>query len=112
MKPAVRRALAAVTMAAVCAIASAGTPDQSLQRTVGFSDLDITHPAGAAVLYQRIRAAAREVCRASIEHDLNFAELSGFCVQDAVARAVNEANIPTLSRCHETAIGLTVLARH
>jgi len=111
MKSAVR-ALAAVTMASVCAIASAGSPDPSPQRTVSFADLDITHPAGAAVLYQRIRAAAREVCRSSIGHDLNFAELSGYCVQDAIARAVNEVNTPTLSRYYETATGLVVLAHH
>jgi UrcA family protein len=112
MKSAVRRALGAVIMTSVFAIASAGSPDQCLQRTVSFADLDITHPAGAAVLYERIRAAAREVCRASIEHDLNFAELSGSCVHDAIARAVNEVNTPTLSRYYETATGLVVLAHH
>lgn len=111
MKSAVRRTLVAIAMASVCAIASAGSPDQSLARTVNFADLDISHPAGAAVLYQRIRAAAREVCRASIERDLTFAELSRSCVQDAIARAVNEVNTPTLSHYHETATGLVVVAR-
>jgi UrcA family protein len=111
MKFAVRRSLAAVTMAAVCAIANAGSPNQSPQRTVSFADLDITHPAGVAVLYQRIRAAAREVCRASIERDLTSAKLSRSCVQDAIARAVDEVNTPTLSQYHETATGLVVVAR-
>ena len=111
MKSAVRRTLAAVCMASVCALASAGSPDQSLQRTVSFADLDINHPAGAAVLYQRIRAAAREVCRPTSERDLAVAELTRSCVQDAIARAVTEVNAPKLSQYHATATSLLVVAR-
>jgi UrcA family protein len=111
MKSAVRRTLAAVCMASVCALASAGSPDRSLQRTVRFADLDINHPAGAAVLYQRIRAAAREVCRPTSERDLAVAELTRSCVQDAIARAVTEVNAPKLSQYHETETGLLVVAR-
>ena len=111
MKSAVRRTLAAVCMASVCALASAGSPDQPLQRTVSFADLDINHPAGAAVLYQRIRAAAREVCRPISERDLAVAELTRSCVQDAIARAVTEVNAPKLSQYHETEAHLLVVAR-
>lgn len=112
MKSAVRRTLAAVCMASVCALASAGSPDQSpQQRTVRFADLDINHPAGAAVLYQRIRAAAHEVCRATSERDLAVAELTRSCVQDAIARAVTEVNAPKLSQYHATETSLLVVAR-
>jgi UrcA family protein len=111
MKSAVRRTLAAVCMASVCALASAGSPDQSRHRTVRFADLDINHPAGAAVLYQRIRAAAREVCRPTSERDLAVAELTRSCVQDAIARAVTEVNAPKLSQYHETETSLLVVAR-
>ena len=111
MKSAVRRTLAAVSMASVCALASAAGPDPSLQRTVSFADLDINHPAGAAVLYQRIRAAAREVCRPTSERDLAVAELARACVQDAIVRAVNEVNAPQLSQYHQTETGLRVIAR-
>lgn len=111
MKSAVRRTLAAVSMASVCALASAGSPDPSLRRTVSFADLDINHPAGAAVLYQRIRAAAREVCRPTSERDLAVAELARSCVQDAIARAVNEVNAPKLSQYHDTETSQLVIAR-
>jgi len=111
MKSAVRRTLAAVCMASVCALASAGSPDQVLQRTVRFADLDINHPAGAAVLYQRIRAAAREVCRPTSERDLAVAELTRSCVRDAIARAVTEVNAPKLSQYHETETSRLVVAR-
>ncbi|MGN6453488.1 MAG: UrcA family protein [Steroidobacteraceae bacterium] len=111
MKSAVRRTLAAVCMASVCALASAGSPAQSPQRTVRFADLDINHPAGAAVLYQRIRAAAREVCRPTSERDLAVAELTRSCVQDAIARAVTEVNAPKLSQYHATETSLLVVAR-
>jgi UrcA family protein len=89
MTSALRPMLIACTLLSVSAIATAGSPAES-SRTVGFADLDLTHPAGVAVLHQRIRAAALEVCRPLLERDPTFIAHSRSCVQDAVARALNE----------------------
>ena len=102
MQSAVRRALLALTMASVCAIANAGSPDgAAVHRIVRFADLDLTRPAGVAVLYQRIRAAAREVCQPLSERDLTLLAASRSCVVDAVDQAVSDIHSPTLSRYHQ-----------
>jgi UrcA family protein len=89
-------------MASICTIANAGSPDQSVQRTVRFADLDLSRPAGVAVLYQRIRVAAREVCQPLSEHDLMLLAASRACVRDAIDHAVDDIHSPTLSRYHQT----------
>jgi len=110
MHTTVQRALLAVTLAAMCAIANAGTPAESAQRTVRFADLDLTHPAGVAVLHQRIRAAAQEVCQPLSEHDLVMLAASRSCVTDAIARAVKDVNAPALARSSQRKTELIVLA--
>jgi len=102
MKSAVRRALLAVAIASICTSANAGSPDQSAQRTVRFADLDLSRPAGVAVLYQRIRVAAREVCQTVDERDLMLLAASRSCVRDASDRAVDDVHSLTLSRYHQT----------
>jgi UrcA family protein len=54
MQSVIRPALLALTMAAVCALANAGTPGGAAHRVVRFADLDLTRPADVAALYQRI----------------------------------------------------------
>jgi len=110
MHTTVQRALLAVILAAMCAIANAGTPAESAQRTVRFADLDLTHPAGVAVLHQRIRAAAQEVCQPLSEHDLVMLAASRSCVTDAIARAVKDVNAPALARSSQRKTELIVLA--
>ena len=110
MKSAVRQTLIALTLLSVSAIASAASPAAS-SRTVGFADLDLSHPAGVAVLYQRIRTAALEVCRPLLERDLTFAARSRSCVEDAIARAVNEVNAPVLSQYHHMETRSVIVAQ-
>src|SRR5215469_13804493 len=102
MKSAVRRALLAVALASICTIANAGNPDQPAQRTVRFADLDLSRPAGVAVLYQRIRVAAREVCPPFNQRDLVLRATSRSCVRDAIDHAVVDVHSLTLSRYHQT----------
>ena len=102
MKSAVPRALLAVAMASICTIANAGSPEQSAQRTVRFADLDLSRPAGIAVLYQRIRVAAREVCQPFSERDLMLLTDARSCVRDAIDHAVDDVHSLTLSRYHQT----------
>jgi UrcA family protein len=110
MKSAMRHTFIACTLLSLSAIATAGSPADS-SRTVGFADLDLTRPAGVAVLYQRIRTAALEVCRPLLERDLTFAAHSRSCVQDAIARAVDEVNAPALSLQHGLAPAVAVAQR-
>jgi UrcA family protein len=97
MKSAIRQTLIALVLGSMSAMVSAGSPAGS-SRTVAFADLDLTHPAGAAVLYRRIRTAALEVCPPLFDRDPSFTARSRSCVQDAIARAVNEVNAPSLTQ--------------
>jgi len=61
---------------------------------VKFADLNISKPSGALVLYDRIRAAAQDVCAYYwFKTDADEA----LCVHDAIANAVTKVNQPALS---------------
>jgi UrcA family protein len=67
--------------------------------TVKFSDLNISNPSGALVLYERIRAAAQGACSYYwFETDADEAR----CVHDAIANAVTKINQPVLSAVYKT----------
>jgi UrcA family protein len=97
-------------MASICTIANAGSPEQSTQRTVRFADLDLSRPAGVAVLYQRIRVAAWEVCQPLNERDLMLLAASRSCVRDAIDHAVDDVHSLTLSRYHQTKTEAIIIA--
>jgi UrcA family protein len=68
------------------------------QTTVRFNDLNVDHPAGAAVLYRRIHQAAQDVCGESQSPGSRFISLSWIsCVAQAVDRAVVEVDRPALT---------------
>jgi UrcA family protein len=67
------------------------------RRVVNFADLDLTHSAGVEALYVRIRSAAREVCEPLIARDLHAAMRSRTCAEQAIERAIAEANAPKLT---------------
>jgi len=75
----------------VCVVAAADRSAES--RTVSFADLDISTPAGAHMLYMRIRAAAQVVC--SYYFFATDADKAR-CVRDATAGAVTKINQPAL----------------
>ena len=63
-------------------------------RTVTFSDLNISTPSGAHLLYRRIRSAAQVVC----SHHFFLTDTDkARCVRDATADAVTRINQPALS---------------
>ena len=71
--------------------ADPGSAPTSLK--VKFADLDISSPAGARVLYERIRATAESACSYYwFERDADQLR----CVHDAIANAVTKLNRPTL----------------
>lgn len=66
-------------------------------KKVSFKDLDISKPAGARVLYQRIAAAAHEVCE--INQFKTLATVRGIerCTDRAIDKAVQDVGSPALS---------------
>jgi UrcA family protein len=89
--------LVGVSTLSLGSLAAAADTFAPLQVTVKFGDLDVSHPQGAAVLYGRIHAAAKDVCspldRGSVLDKMEFAS----CVQKALADAVTAVNAPALS---------------
>lgn len=76
----------------LCAGATADPSAES--RTVKYADLNLSDPAGAHVLYRRIRAAAQVVCsHYFFATDTDKAR----CVRDATADAVSKIDEPALS---------------
>jgi UrcA family protein len=72
---------------------SAADGPKPASKIVKFADLNILNPPGAAVLYDRIRAAAEGVC--SFYVFKSDAAQNG-CVHDAIANAVIKVNQPAL----------------
>jgi UrcA family protein len=84
--------------AALCAAsASVQAAEDVPSKTVKFSDLNIASPAGAKVLYGRIRAAAQDVCRDSSGGDPIQRLAVNACVQKAIDKAVKDVNSPALT---------------
>jgi UrcA family protein len=78
--------------------ATAGAPDPSLrQQRVSFADLDISKPAGAKVLYSRIKAAAYKVCTINGYQDMAAMQRVNRCIDVAINNAVKEVDSPALS---------------
>jgi UrcA family protein len=81
-----------------CAPVWADTLQEPRSVTVHFEDLNINSPRGAAVLYQRIRSAAEDVCgNPSSQRSLALASRYATCVRGAIAGAVARVNRPTLT---------------
>ncbi|HEY0800271.1 MAG TPA: UrcA family protein [Steroidobacteraceae bacterium] len=77
----------------VSAVSAADAGTEPVSRTVKFADLNLSKPPGAAVLYARINAAAKNVCsfywfKSDADQDR--------CVHDAIASAVIKVNQPAL----------------
>ncbi|MDE2050905.1 MAG: UrcA family protein [Gammaproteobacteria bacterium] len=80
-----------------CQAAAPTTAEEPAAITVRFGDLNLHSRAGIDVLYQRIAAAARDVCGG----DTNTRSLadwsqSRLCRQQSIARAVATVGIPEL----------------
>jgi UrcA family protein len=95
-----RRSLAAGAAAAAlfsfATLSLARSDDDFSKVTVSYADLDLSHPAGAAVLYRRIHTAAKEVC-SPLETRIDAGMQFDACVDAAVLDAVKAVNRPALS---------------
>lgn len=94
-------------LAAIACTATAGTAYgafgsvETRSVKVSFADLNIGTPQGAAVLYSRIKRAARTVCgidTATVE-ELKYHAFQP-CYQAAIAEAVTKVNSPMLTALH------------
>jgi UrcA family protein len=72
---------------------------------VRFADLDLEKSSGATVLYGRLQHAAKHVCRGYPSLDLERPVVWSACYKNAVARAVQTVNHPSLTAVHMTHIG-------
>jgi len=75
------------------------------QATVKYGDLNVASPEGTAVLYARIRHAARNVC---LQFDGDHLDASGqreACINKAISDAVTKVNAPALSALYRAKTG-------
>jgi UrcA family protein len=82
--------------ATFCAVSAADPSSAGI--TVKYADLDVASPAGARVLYERIRAAAQSACSYFwFKTDADEAR----CLQNTIAKAVNKVDQPALSAVYD-----------
>jgi UrcA family protein len=83
----------ASSFAVVCAAADSS---RTVSETVKFGDLNVSNPQGAAALYGRIAAAARNVCGSYDGLNLGSRASVSACVHKAIADAVTKVGRPEL----------------
>jgi UrcA family protein len=98
-------------------LANAGPAPDAPSVTVQFADLDLTHSAGAAALYQRLKQAAETVCASSDSRsrDLGSQTRHKECMQSAIGAAVVKVDQPSLTayyRAQVTRNATTQIARN
>jgi UrcA family protein len=93
--------LAAVTVGAHADEAVNGVP----ARTVHYADLNLGTQAGAAILYNRIRNAANQVCGDVGSRDLARAVAAKACVDRAIFASVRSVDEPQLTSEYHARIG-------
>jgi UrcA family protein len=77
--------------------------EQPLHKVVvKFGDLNLERTEGIAVLYQRLQAAATQVCQPASPRDLGAIMNSAGCVANATTRAIVSVNIPALTSYYKS----------
>ncbi len=101
--------LAAVATVCLAAVAVGAHADEAVNgvpaRTVHYADLNLSTQAGAAVLYNRIRNAAEQVCGDVGSRELARAAAAKTCVNRAIFASVQSVNNPKLTREYNTRVG-------
>ena len=72
---------------------------------VNVRDLDLSRPAAVAKLYERIRAAARNVCRPYNPGETGTKGTWDRCRDATLARTVDRLNLPALTTYYSTKVG-------
>jgi UrcA family protein len=101
--------LAAVAAVCLAAIAVGAHADETVNgvpaRAVHYADLNLSTQAGAAILYNRIRNAAEQVCGDVGSRELARAVAAKACVNRAIFASVQSVNNPKLTREYNTRVG-------
>jgi len=85
----------ALTTQATCAVAS--PIDNAPSKVVDYSDLDLTRPAGVAVLHRRLKLAAALVCEPAVSRDLSRISSNRVCMTKAFSDAITQVKAPLLA---------------
>jgi UrcA family protein len=86
--------------------AVAGEPDAPPQRIVKFGDLNLNHPEGVKVLYNRLAQASYAVCHTMPSTPyMTGSKAMRKCVQEALDRAVTDVNNRNLTAYYNKRTG-------
>ena len=100
---------AAVVIAAVVSGSVLAAPPADPSKTVSYADLNVKNSAGVETLYKRIKKAAYEVCQIPTgTHQIKIESEFKACKADAIDRAVQQTNLPTLTALHQSKTGRNV----
>lgn len=91
----------AMLCAALAGFAALPASAKSNAQVVRFTQSDLANDARVAVLYDRLQAAARDVCREHRGRDLTSMKSYRACYADALQDAVNTVNGQTLTAIHK-----------
>jgi UrcA family protein len=99
-------AVAAVSFASVAQMAQAADVlNDRPALTVRYSDLNLDTPAGAAVLYQRIRHAAEQVCGKADSRRLDEIVVTQDCMDKAIGSSVSAVGNAQLTSQYLARVG-------
>jgi len=98
--------LAVVASSASAVAVAAEFGDAVPTRIVKFGDLNLSSDDGAAVLYRRIKGAAKAVCELSDVRPLDAMTAGRRCTDEAIERAVVQVNAPLLTRFIDAKTGM------
>ena len=97
--------LATVTLATGLTVdpasAASAYDDEPKNVVVRYSDLNLSQPQDASILYNRIQRAAREACENDEAPSLARLQQFHRCVDQAVANAVAQVSSRQLTEIHE-----------
>ena len=85
-------ATVAVALLGVAFLVTGAHAHETNGLTVRYSDLNLNSAAGAKVLYQRIRAAAKQVCGDIDDRQLGRAAAAKACLDQAIENSVRAVN--------------------
>jgi UrcA family protein len=88
--------LAVSLLAGSLGVAHAAPAQDGPQVVVSYSDLDLSSGDGVRELYQRISAAAREVCPYANAREIGQVALNRSCRNAAINRAIRDVHSPQL----------------
>ena len=94
----VRHAMFCAALAGLAALPASAA--EANTKVVRFTQSDLASDAQVAVLYGRLRSAARDVCSSHRGQDLTSMKNYRACYSDALEGAVNTVNEQTLTALH------------